>query len=140
MRFRVGADSGVNRFRGGAGKLNRLITLERLPDANTDTRESRYGDVDAEPVADVVDIPAAYESLGGGEFFESEKRNSEAEARFRIRYRKGLDLQRLPETHRVKRIHDRNADPQVVSFSDIKAAYDLNERHVEIIIEVSEVR
>jgi hypothetical protein len=126
-------------FRGGAGRKTRLITLERLPDANTDDKDD-FGEVIGDPVADIEDIRSAYEALGGREFPESQKRNSETTARFRIDYRDGLDLLRLQETHRVKRIHNRDATTQVVSYSDIKTAYDLNEKHVEIVIEVSEVR
>lgn len=128
-------------LKGGAGKLNRRITFQRLP-PESGTKDG-FGELTAEPTDDIVNVPAAYETLGGGrrgfEFLASEKRNSESTARFRIRYRPDLDLNMLPATHRIKRIHNPRLHTDVVSYSDIKAAYDLGERHEEIIIEVSEV-
>lgn len=125
-------------FKGGAGKLTRRITLERLPPA--DGAKDSFGELTALPATDISNIAASYEVGGRGwEFPASEKRNSESTARFRIRYRSDIDLQNLPATHRIKRTHNPRVNPPVVSYSDIKAAYDVHERHIEIVIEVAEV-
>lgn len=124
-------------FRGGAGALRRRITLQRLTPGAADSFNARAEEYVDDP--DFVDLPSTYEVVGGSEFPAYQKRHSETKARHRIRYRQDLDLRKLQQTHRVKRIHNRNADPQVVSFSNITTAYDVDERHVEIVIEVSEV-
>lgn len=128
-------------FKGGAGKLTRRITLERLPPA--DGAKDSFGELTDLPEPDIENIAAVYEVAGSanrtGEFLASEKRNSEANARFRIRYRPDIDLQKLPATHRIKRTHNPRVHPAIVSYADIKSAYDVGERHVEIVIEVSEV-
>lgn len=127
-------------FKGGAGKLDRLITLQLLPDPNDpDAPKNDFGELTSEPVDDIVDIRAAVESVGGREFPESQKRHVETTARFRIRYRGDIDVRALPATHRLTYIEDRNARPTVVRIYNITHAEIIGRRE-EIHIEVSEVR
>ena len=62
----------------GAGKYNRLITLQRLlpPSGTPDS----FGEITGEPVDDIKNLRAAYDPgatfLRGQEFPESEKRQA----------------------------------------------------------------
>ena len=130
-------------FKGGAGKLNRLITLQRLPDP--DGPKNDFGELLAIPVNDIVDIKAAYEPAGTRSFPDREKRYSETEARFRIRYRSDIAVARtsarkaLPETHRVVYVVDHNTSPAATRLFRITGA-DVIGQLDEIHIEVSEIR
>lgn len=122
-------------FKGGAGALNRLITLQRLPTGST---RNDIGEIIGTPQDEIADIRAAYEPLGGREFPEAEKRHAETKARFRIRYRTDLNVQALPETHRVLYVEDYETSPRVTRVYDIKEATVIDRK--EIHIEVSEIR
>jgi head-tail adaptor len=129
-------------FKGGAGALDRRITLQRIPDANTETPDS-FGEVTAEPEDFLTCIPAAFEPVGvgqrGSEFKESEKRNAETIARFRIRYRRDIDPQKAPSTLRLLYIEDYRSDPQVVREFDIHYVAVIG-RFEELHLHVGEVR
>lgn len=125
-------------FKGGAGALNRLIDLKRLPSTTTGTRNS-FGDVVDAPVADLRNVRAAYEPVGGREFPESEKRHAETTARFRIRYRPGINVKDVVETHQIDYIEDRSTKTPTTRTYDIKHAVVVGRRD-EIHFEVDEVR
>lgn len=124
-------------FKGGAGALDRLITLQALPDP--DGSRNDIGELIASPADDIVDIKAAYETVGGREFPESERRHAETTARFRIRYRNDVDVQSLPKTHQVTYCEDYDASPIVTRIYDIQHAEVVGRRE-EIHIHVSEIR
>lgn len=127
-------------FKGGAGRLNRLITLQRLPDASsaTATKDS-FGEVTGDPTTAICGIRAAYEPVGGREFPESQKRHAETTARFRIRYRPDINVQRVVETHQIAYVEDYDANTRVTRTYDIKHAAVVGRRE-EIHLEVDEVR
>lgn len=124
-------------FRGGAGKKDRLMALQVLPNANTATIVR--GEVTGNPVTDIANIRCAFEPLGGREFPESQKRHTETTGRFRIDYRPDVNVRTLPETHLALYIEDYDADSQVTRTFDIKHAEIIGRRE-EIHIEVDEVR
>ena len=124
-------------FKGGAGKLDRVITLQRLPDP--DGPKNDLGELLALPQDEIQDIPAAYEPAGGRAFPEREKRHAETEARFRIRYRSDINVQTLPTTRRIAYAIDHSLSPAIRRIFRITWA-DVIGRRAEIHIEVSEIR
>lgn len=124
-------------FRGGAGALNRLLTLQVLADESG--AKNTAGELTGEPQDDLSDLRAVFEVAGGREFPEAQKRQSESTARFRIRYRPDINVQRLPETHRAIYVEDYQASPHVLRIFNILWAAVVGRRE-EIHIEVSEVR
>lgn len=129
---------GSHVFKGGAGRLNRLITLQRLSDGVNGTKNS-FGEVTADPTNALCNIRAAYEPVGGREFPESQKRHAETTARFRIRYRPDIDVQRVLETHQITYVEDYDASSKVTRTYDIKHAAVYGRRE-EIHFEVDETR
>lgn len=125
-------------FKGGAGALNRRITLQRLPDP--DGPKNDFGELLAGPVNDIEDIRAAYEAVGTRAFPDREKRYQETTARFRIRYRPGLDIQALPLTHEILYAIDARLSPPLRRRFRITGADDPTGQRFEIHIEVSEIR
>lgn len=74
-----------------AGDYDRRIIVQ----VKTET-QSRSGDPQ-ETWTDTLNLAAAFEALGSREFPVNEKRYAESTARFRIRYRPGIDS----GTHRI---------------------------------------
>jgi len=74
-----------------AGSLDRRIVFQ----IKTET-QSRSG-APTEIWTDSVNVAAAFEPLGSREFPLNQKRYAETTARFRIRYRSGIN----PATHRI---------------------------------------
>jgi len=124
-------------FKGGAGKLDRLMTLQRLPDP--DGPKNDEGELTELPVNEFENVRCAYEPLGGRAFPEREKRHAETTARFRLRYRSAINVQILSESYRVLYIIDHSTSPAVTRRFRITGA-DVIGRRDEIHIEVSEIR
>jgi head-tail adaptor len=124
-------------FKGGAGKLNRLITFQTLPDPSGPKND--FGELLAEPEDYIEDVRAAYEPVGGGEFREAEKRHAETTARFRIRYRSDLNVEDAPEKYRILYTEDYCASPKVIRIYNIQHAAVFGRRD-ELHFHVSEVR
>jgi head-tail adaptor len=124
-------------FKGGAGVLNRVITLQSLP--ALDGPRNDIGELTSSPTTAIENIKAVYEPAGGREFPAFEKRHAETTARFRIRYRNDIDVQALPATHQVLYVEDWELSPPVTRTYDIRHAQIIGRRE-EIHIQVSEVR
>lgn len=124
------------RFKGGAGLLNRRIDFHRMPNANTDATDS-YGETITEPTTIISNVMCVYESVGGIEFPAAMKRNSESDARFRIRYRHDIDPRTAPGTLQITYIEDHTQSPAVVRTFDIKHVDVI--RRDELRIEVKEI-
>lgn len=122
-------------FKGGAGELNRLMTLQRLPTGST---RNDIGEIIGTPQDEIRDIRCKREQVGGREFPEAEKRHAETTARFRIRYRTDINVQTLPATHHVTYVEDYTTSPRVTRVYNITVAAVIDRK--EIHIEVSEIR
>lgn len=85
--------------------------------------------------ADSFEVPGAFEPLGTREFPSSHKVNSETTARFRIRYRSGID----PDKHRIRFVLDADASPPVSSYWDIERPTVVGGRLHEMHIEAKEL-
>ncbi len=85
--------------------------------------------------ADSFSIPGAFEPLGTREFPSSHKINSETTARFRIRYRSGID----PDQHRIRFVLDADTSPPVSSYWNIQKPVAVGGRLAEMLIEAREI-
>ena len=102
------------------GKLRAWITFER----NTPTRDTAGGEVPH--WAPDFRTDAQFQPLGSREFPSFQKRHSQATARFRIRYRSGID----PALHRIS---------YNGKYWDITDPVP-DDRRRELLIEVSEIK
>lgn len=119
-------------FKGGAGALDRVITIQtRVEPDPVDRQGGPVPDWDTIPG---IDVHAAFEPKRSSEFPQSNKRQHESNAMFRIRYFAGLN----PAKHRIKFIQDRRANPQVVSYFNILSVTEVT-RFKEIHLEVDEI-
>jgi head-tail adaptor len=122
-----------------AGELNRRITFQLLPPANG--AKNSFGELTAEPTDHITNVPAKFKPQRSGrarEFEESEKRHSETQASFIIRYRNDINPQTLPETHRITWLQDSRTSSTPRVF-DIQAVDEIG-THEGFEIFVSEIR
>lgn len=118
-----------------AGALNKLLTVQ------VKTVTTTYGSAE-ETWADLyADIPCAIQPVGSREFPTNIKRNSEAQVRFVVRYRAGIDA----AVHQITTIFDYDASPQVTRTFNIFPPQPLdaelkNEGRVWLAIEAIEVK
>jgi head-tail adaptor len=125
----------------GAAKYDRLITLQRHPNANTATPDS-FGETSGVPTTDTSlrNIKAAkVDPSDGSEFLEALKRQAVTRQGFLIRYRAGINVRTIVETHQILYVEGHKANPEVTRTFDIKAAH-VGARRLEIFFEVEEVR
>lgn len=119
-------------FKGGAGALDRMITIQtRVEPDPVDRQGGPVPDWDTIPG---IDVHAEFQPKRASEFPESNKRQHESNAMLRIRYRAGLS----PDKNRIKFILDRRANPQIVSYFNILSVTEVT-RFKEIHLEVDEV-
>lgn len=121
-------------FKGGAGALDRMITIQTRVEPDPVDRQG--GPVPDWDTISGIDVHAAFvpSKSYSGEFPESEKRQHESYGVFRIRYRSGLSS----AMNRVKFILDRRANPQVIAYYNIESVTEVP-RFKEIHLEVSEI-
>ncbi len=85
--------------------------------------------------ADLFDAPGAFEPVGSREFPAAHKMNSETTARFRIRYRSGID----PDKHRIRFVLDADCSPPTSSYWNIQKPTAIGGRLAEMLIEAREI-
>jgi head-tail adaptor len=112
-----------------AGTLRHTLVFQE----NTPTDDS-FGAESVDNWTDAFEVPGAYEPLASREFPTQQKRYSETTARFRIRYRPGIDAAK----HRVLFYLDRDnqTTPQIFN---IYPPQPVEGRRAELLIEASEI-
>jgi head-tail adaptor len=85
--------------------------------------------------ADSFEVWGAFEELGTREFPASHKVNPETTARFRIRYRAGID----PDKHRIRLVLDADYSPPASSYWNIQKPKAVGGRLQEMRIEATEI-
>jgi SPP1 family predicted phage head-tail adaptor len=113
-----------------AGSLRDLITFQ----VKASTRDDIGGFT--ETWSDAFDEWASFEVIGTREFPEAQKRNSETQGRFRIRYRGDIDC----ANHRIVLNREPDADPSTAQTFNIYPPYDPTGKRRELLIEVSEIK
>ncbi len=116
-------------MKGGSGVLRHLITFQVKTDSH------HLGSA-IETWADSFEDYAAFEPLGSREFRIDQKRHSQTTARFRLRYRSGIDVDR----NRIAFAFDPNASPLIVSIWNIHGVLPADGKFGEMYVEVSEIR
>jgi len=117
-------------LKGGSGALRHLITFQ----VKTDTKSS--SGAAGETWTDSFEDYAAFEPIGSREFRVDQKRHSETTARFRLRYRSGIDVDR----HRIAFAFDPNSSPLITSIWNIHGVLPADGKFAEILVEVSEIK
>lgn len=112
-----------------SGQLRQLVTFQ----SKTEVNDSFGNSVEA--WSDAFNEMAAFEQLGSKEFPTAWKRYAETTARFRIRYRAGIDS----DKHRIVMIFDESASPQVSSIWNIFPPEAADGKGFELIIEASQI-
>ncbi len=104
-----------------AGKLRHRLVFQTKTDSQTSSGAS------VETWADSFSVYGAFEPVGGREFPVNQKRIAETTARFRVRYRPGVDVDSTRIVHNSQ-------------TWNILAVLPVDGRNIELLIEASELR
>lgn len=116
-----------------AGQLRHRLLFQIKP-ADADITPDSFG-TRIETYSDDFTVPGAYEPLGSREFPANQKRYAETTARFRIRYKTGID----PERHRIRFTMSPDAEPVVYQTFNIFPPLPTGGKRVELLIEAVEI-
>lgn len=117
-----------------AGTLRHRLTFQVKPRGEDETKDT-FGSIDDSWATD-FEVMGAFESVGSREFPTEWKRHDETTARFRIRYKAGIDSAR----HRIMMTFDEYASPSDITYWDIFPPLPFAGKRRELIIEAYESR
>lgn len=117
-----------------AGSLRHKLTFQVKPRGEDETKDT-FGSI-GETWATDFEVMGAFEPIGSREFKTEWKRYDETTARFRIRYKAGIDCSR----HRIAMTFDSYSSPSDISYWDIYPPLPVDGKRSELIIEARESR